>query len=408
MKNMIKLALPTFLILSSSALYATNGDLMIGQGAKSRAMGGVGVAKGFGADSGLANPALVTSVRHSEFTGALTFFMPNVEFDSNDMDPDTSGNNFSAIPEFAYARSVGAFGIGIQASGVAGMGVDYDGLTGTTNDNGAFDMQTNLQLFKVALPVALEVYPSVSIGVAPVLEIGSLQMNYMTPTGESDNPSSSSSALGYEVGAAYDDGTYAIGVVYKSEIELSYADNIANAAADFNLPIVSNNLTQPAEYGIGLSYRYHRNILAADYRLVSWSDAQGYADFGWKDQDIFAIGYQYKFEKATLRLGFNYAESPIVEQDGSSREGAAKNFFNLAGFPAIVEQHYTAGFGYNFNQALELNGAFVYAPQVKKSYDISAMSGAMGYPTPASADVKHSQFGLTFGLSYKFLSYDFL
>ncbi len=404
MKNIIKLAFPTFLILSSSALYATNGDLMIGQGAKSKAMGGVGVAKSFGADSGLANPALVTSVRHSEITGSLTFFMPSVEFDSNGMDSDSSGSDFSLIPEFAYARSIGNFGVGIQASGVAGMGVDYDGLTGTADDNGAFDMQTQLQLFKIAIPIALEVYPSVSIGVSPVLEIGSLEMNYMSPTGKSDNPSSGSSALGYEVGAAYDDGTYAIGVVYKSEIELSYADNIANAAADFGVAIPSGNkLTQPAEYGVGISYRYHRNILAADYRLVSWSDAQGYADFGWKDQDIFAIGYQYKFEKATLRLGFNYAESPIVEQNGNTYQGAAMNFFNLAGFPAIVEQHYTAGLGYNFSQGLEFNGALIYAPQEKNSFDISAMSGAMGYPTPASADVKHSQFGLTFGLSYKFL-----
>jgi len=405
MKNIIKLALPTFLLLSSSALYATNGDLMIGQGAKSRAMGGVGVAKSFGADSALANPALITSVRHSEVTGSLTFFMPDVEFGANDFDSRASGSDLSFIPEFAYARSVGDFALGIQASGVAGMGVDYDGLTGKANDNGAFDMQTELQLFKIAIPLAVEFYPNMSVGVAPVVEIGSLQMNYMTPSGASDNPQSNSSALGYEIGVAYDDGTYAIGAVYKSEIELSYSNNISQAVSDFGLASITSGdtLTQPSEYGVGISYRYHRNTLSADYRLIAWSDAKGYADFGWKDQDVFALGYEYKFEKASLRLGFNYSESPIVEQNGNTYDGAAKNFFNLAGFPGIVEQHYTAGFGYNFRKDLEFNGALIYAPQVKESYNISGMSGALGFPTPAEADVAHSQLGVTLAVSYKFL-----
>lgn len=404
MKNSIKLILPTFLLLSSSALYATNGDLMIGQGAKSRAMGGVGIAEQFGADSGLANPALITAIEHSEVTGSLTFFMPDVELGANDMDSHSSGSDLNFIPEFAYARSIGAFAVGIQASGVAGMGVDYDGLTGQSNDNGAFDMQTELQLFKIALPIAVEILPHFSLGVAPVLEIGSLEMNYMTNTGPSDNPSSSSSALGFEVGAAYDDGTYAIGAVYKSEIELSYADNISQAAGDFGLPLSSGDtLTQPAEFGVGVSYRYHKHTLAADYKLIAWSDAEGYADFGWKDQDVFALGYEYKFEKASLRLGFNYAESPIVEQNGNTYAGAATNFFNLAGFPAIVEQHYTAGFGYDFTKDLEFNGALIYAPEIKESFNISGMSQALGYPTPASADVKHSQLGLTLAVSYKFL-----
>lgn len=400
MRKLTKVTLASFIALGSTSLFATNGDLMIGQGAKSRAMGGVGVAKSFGADSALANPALITSVQHSEATGTLTFFMPDVTFGANERNAHTSQSDLSFIPEFAYARSFEDFSLGIQASGVAGMGVDYDGLTGKANDNGAFDMQTQLQLFKIAVPLALKVLPDVSLGLVPVLEMGSLEMNYMTQNGASQNPKSSSSGFGFEVGAAYDDGTYALGAVYKSEIELSYADTISSATKAFGLVSIGSGdtLTQPEEFGIGVSYKYHTNTLAADYRLIRWGSAKGYSDFGWRDQNVFALGYERVFDGATLRLGYNYAQSPIQEQDGTLYDGAAKNFFNLAGFPGIVEQHYSAGFGYKIAKDVDLDGAFIFAPQAKESFDISAMGQGA-----TTAKVKHSQMGVTLALSYTFL-----
>jgi len=48
MKKTIKLAVVAALALGATSAFATNGDVMIGQGAKSRAMGGVGIAKAFG------------------------------------------------------------------------------------------------------------------------------------------------------------------------------------------------------------------------------------------------------------------------------------------------------------------------------------------------------------------------
>ncbi len=403
MKALIKFSIFTLLTLCSSTLHATNGDSMIGQGAKSRAMGGVGIAINFGANSGIANPALIASAKQSEITGAITLFNPDVKYEANDMGAHSSGNELSYIPELAYIRTIGTAAIGIQATCVAGMGVDYNGLHGTSNDNGALNLQTDLRLFKLAIPIAVKLHPNFSLGLAPVLEGGSLQINYVTPAGASDNPVSTSYAMGYEVGAVYGDDTFTFGMVYKSAIDLSYSNNLANAAADFGLVISSGNkLTQPEEYGIGASYKYDRNTFAIDYKYVSLGDADGYSNLGWKDQEVFALGYQYDWDKISLRLGFNYAESPIVEQDGSTYQGAATNFFNLGGFPAIIEHHYTAGFGYRFNRKLEFNGAIVYAPEAKKAYNISAMSEAMGLDTPATAIVRHSQIGFTLALNYKF------
>ncbi|MBD3801478.1 MAG: hypothetical protein IE886_08610, partial [Campylobacterales bacterium] len=102
-------------------------------------------------------------------------------------------------------------------------------------------------------------------------------------------------------------------------------------------------------------------------------------------------------------------------------DGAVKNFFNLAGFPAVVESHVTAGGTYSFSKMLSVDAAFVYAPEVSFSYDTSAMGQGLAYnmvlqnggtPTDAanaagatqnsSADVKHSQRGVTVQLNYAF------
>ena len=405
MKYSIKLSVSTFLILSSTALFATNGDLMIGQGAKSVSMGGVGIAKSFGSDSGIANPALISSVQHSEISANVTVFMPDVKFGAFGFDKRSSTSDLSFIPEFSYVRNLNAWAIGVQASGVAGMGVDYDNTFNTANDNGSFNMQTELQLFKIAIPISYKLFKGLSIGVEPVIQLGSLQMNYMKGNGEmSNNPKSSSTGLGFEIGAAYAYNGWTIGAVYKSEIEMSYANNISSALNDFEIGSIASGdtLTQPSEYGVGISYVYHHNTIAFDYKVISWSSASGYSDFNWQDQSVFAIGYQHIFSKLALRVGYNYAQSPISEQNSATYDGSALNYFNLVGFPGIVEQHITFGLGYDFSKALSLDAAFVYSPEVKESYDITAMSSAIGYPSPASADVTHSQSSFTAGVTYKF------
>ncbi len=69
----------TTLTLLSTSLYATNGDHLIGIGAKSLGMGGVGIAISHGAESALANPALITGVQNKEVSFGGTIFMPDVE-----------------------------------------------------------------------------------------------------------------------------------------------------------------------------------------------------------------------------------------------------------------------------------------------------------------------------------------
>ena len=166
MKRTIKLAVVAALALGTTSAFATNGDIMIGQGAQSRAMGGVGIAKSFGASSGLANPALLSSVKSSEFTAGITAFMPDIDVRSTNNLTASGGAvvigagaqskaDLSYIPELYYAKRINKNLVyGITIAGVAGMGMDSDGTTAATANVNR--MTTNLQLMKIAVPVSYQ------------------------------------------------------------------------------------------------------------------------------------------------------------------------------------------------------------------------------------------------------------
>ena len=449
MKKTIKLAVVAALALGATSAFATNGDVMIGQGAKSRAMGGVGIAKSFGAESGLANPAMIASVEKSEATLVVTAFAPNVSFKSNTAASaqgstaastySSSTANFSVIPEIAYATRINDnLVVGLSISGTAGMGTDYGQVPfSAVGDNGAFKMKTTLELMKVAVPVSYSV-GGFTAGVAAVMQYGTLQMSHMydqdgnkstntATTGFAllDEGISSDVGYGLEVGASYDMKSIVkgltLGAVYKSKIGMTYKNTISSSINAFGGAVKTgvnsgDNLDQPEERGLGLSYTITQNTIAIDYKNIAWADAAGYGDFGWENQDVYALGYEYATKKFAVRLGYNYAKNPITEQDGSTGAGnaaygnAVKNFFNLSGFPGVIETHYTIGGSYAISDVLSFDGSFIYAPEVEVSYDTTGMTyGIMEADTvgsytgeTSSSEVKHSQMALTLAMSYKF------
>ena len=423
--------------IASSMLMATNGDLMLGDGAKATGMGGVGIAVSHGAESAYANPAMIKDVKNSEFSGYVTYFTPDVQF-ASDAGSDTMGNTAvpayassaadkSFIPGFSYVhRNNENIVWGISLAGTAGMGTDYEK---ASPQSGAFSMQTQLNIAKISVPVAYTT-GDLTVAVAPILQYSTLKINYATPAGASDNKQDSSVGLGMTAGLAYDVGDLTLGALYKSKIEANYKDNISAALRDFGMTSITSgdNLDQPAEMGVGAAYKIGNSTLAADFKRVQWANAAGYKDFGWENQNILSVGYQYATPTWAIRAGYNHGKSPIAELDGSATPSgsnfvnAGTNFFNLSGFPAIVEEHFTVGADYAINKKLDLSLAFVYSPEVTESFNTTAMSAGMAYngalqqgagqaqagaaaqaaSTGSTANVKHSQQALTVGATYKF------
>jgi len=432
MKQKIQLALSGAILLSSTTLLATNGSNLIATGSASRAMGGTGIGVAHGAENGLANAALISSVKNREVSFGGMFFMPkvkntdsiNLDFSQggtveapnigDDSGSATSDSDLNVIPEVSVAQKMSEnFYLGIGIWGTAGLGVDYRG-----DNSGQMDMVTNLQLMQFALPMSYKKH-GLSIGFAPVLQYGALDINYkmssnlqkafyMQQTGSlpAQDPEdkivgagmAQDLKMGYDLGIAYQIDGLTLGAMYKSQIDMNYKDVLTNAIGAMGVNYTNEELSTPAEIGVGISYTIKGNTFAVDYKKIKWSDAKGYQDFDWEDQNVLAIGYEYTTKKYSIRFGYNHAKSPISEQtvgvkNSAGLDGGLVNTFNTLGFPGIIETHYTVGGSLEIMPNTKVALAYVYAPQTTITY-----KNFLNQPTTT----KHKQNSISFDLVYDF------
>ncbi|MBA4136846.1 MAG: aromatic hydrocarbon degradation protein [Opitutus sp.] len=142
-----------------------------------------------------------------------------------------------------------------------------------------------------------------------------------------------------------------------------------------------NNFEWPAMFGAGLAYRPNeRWLIVADVRAIFWENvmqqfamtftASGAASNGsfagqslnavlfqnWEDEYVFQIGAAYQAtDRLTLRFGGNFSSDPIPDR-----------YLNCL-FPATIEQHLTAGFGWKFDERSSVDFSATYGFEVGKT-----------------------------------------
>ena len=176
-------------------------------------------------------------------------------------------------------------------------------------------------------------------------------------------------------------------------MEMNFDDQFTKATAPFGLDLASGDkLEQPEEYGVGIGYVTGAHTFAFDYKKAKWSEASGYSDFGWEDADIYIFGYEYAQNNWAVRAGYNYSSSVVVDN-----VDPRLNFFNLLGFPATAEKHYTVGGTYEFSKGFSVDLAYVYQAENVETFDISSLMG------PGSTiEAGHREDSISFQLNYKF------
>ncbi|WP_019895647.1 OmpP1/FadL family transporter [Hydrogenovibrio halophilus] len=428
----------------STPVLATNGDNLIGLGAQSRALGGTGTAAYFGSENALINPSLIGKGQGTEFVIGGTLFKPDVKADTNVSDmtgqrtyfSQTSDADTNIIPEVSLSTRLSdhwTFGLGIFGS--AGMGTDYRDNAGYddvdasagVNGNGSalFNGYSNLQLMKFAPSLAYN-NDRWGVGFAPVIQYGALDINYKsysaatTDVSNVGNGMSSDIGFGFNLGGHFDiTPDFTVALAYQSAIDMEYKDQISVAAGGFGLNF-DDNLEQPAEIKVGAAYTIGNLMLTADAKQIRWGQANGYKDFNWDDQNVFGIGAKYTRSNYWVGVGYNYGEDPIDKAGTGSTgdtpatggmagyQAQAVDLFNNHFFPAMVEQHFTFGGGYQLTKNLALDGAIVYAPERSKTVDTGVVSSALGSSFASTADagteheVTHSQIGYTVSLRMNF------
>ncbi|MBW2327431.1 MAG: outer membrane protein transport protein, partial [Deltaproteobacteria bacterium] len=170
-------------------------------------------------------------------------------------------------------------------------------------------------------------------------------------------------------------------------------------------------MESPQQVGFGIAYDFFETglVLEADVKWINWSNADGYQDFDWDDQTVFAIGAQYKAtDKLVLRAGYNYAKNPVNEHNnfngttmttvqGTTMPTYYYETFRIIGFPAIVEHHITLGIGYKFTDAFSLDLGFVYAFENTMTETGTDFAGF-----PVELESTLSETSLDFGLTWRF------
>jgi len=375
--------------------YATNGDNLIGVGPTSRAMGGTGIAAPQDAISAIfSNPAALSQLQGSQFNFAGTVFAPTVK--ATVLAPSGGGmpGNWNAESQDA-AYAIPAIGLstpvnekvtfGIAAYGVSGMGVDY-------RNKDPMDTNTKVSVMKFVPAVA---YKSGNLSYGAGLDIDYQAADF--GSGLSHNY-----AMGLRLGAAYEYNEWAFGLTYVTpqnvEHKRIYDFDSAGAIDDLKLE-------NPAQYGAGLAYKgLDKWLLSADMKYVDWANADGYSDFDWESQTVFALGVQNKTtDKLTLRAGWNYGKSPVKEHQnfnsmgntdvqGTSMSTFGYEYFRVIGFPGVTEHHLTLGAGYEFSPKFALN--LGYKRALAKTIKETDSSGTITLESELSEDAY--DIGLTF------------
>ena len=382
-------------LITSASLYATNGDNLIGLGAKSRSMGGTDIAVSHGAESILSNGAMITSVEKTEITFGGFMFLPTMKTDLTATgiltgEGSQSAADFNGIPEVSIVRKMNDnLWVGIGMFGAAGMGVDYRDTQGGTGNLG---MVTSLLLFKFAMPVAYK-KSGFTASVVPVIGWSLLDINYAAPFtanfGAVGGGLAQTFSISGNLGISYDFGEVGIdgltfGAIFNGPLKMSFSDVISHATEPFAVAGVfdkafGDDLEQPAEYGVGFSYTKGPHTVGFDYKFVNWADAAGYGDFGWENGNVFAAGYRYETDKYAVRMGYNYGKS-VVQNDPAGKTdktAAGLNLLNVLGFPGTAEHHLTMGGTYKFTEMFSIDVGLVYQVESELEVDVGGLADVL-------------------------------
>ncbi|NQU41126.1 MAG: outer membrane protein transport protein [Lentisphaerae bacterium] len=381
MRKALVIALVGFMIVGAGSALATNGDNLMGVGAVSRGMGGVGIAMPQDSVSAVFNnPAALAACPcgvQSESVFGATIFAPNPSAKITLPTPTgpvtlegSSGGQAFVIPAVGVTMSLSdSWRMGVGAYGVSGMGTDYRDqkwdLDGDPSNGYEGDLYTKLEVMKFVGMASCQVSDSLALGAALNGSYNSLDL---------EQGSAHDYGLGGQFGALLNLGAVSIGAAYTTP-EKSTHRNVYNFDAFMGDSDQDDLvLESPASYGVGVAVTPAQTlVIEVDAKYLDWANAKGYQDFDWESQWVFAIGAQVQAtEKVTVRCGYNYGKNPVVEHNGWDPMGVTSvqgnpvptfgyEMLRTVGFPAIVESHATVGLSVRAADNMSLHLGYMHA-----------------------------------------------
>jgi long-chain fatty acid transport protein len=406
----------------ASPAYATNGMSLEGYGAKSASMGGASMAYDIGNSGMMGNPATLGLRKEGNNFGiGVTVLQPdvNASIPAYGLSSDSQGTSY-VMPSISFIRKDGDFTYGVGVFAQGGMGTDYSGTSFLSGGTGLPQM-SQVGFGRVMFPLAYQVNKELTVAaqVDYVWSSMDLQMLQMDPQGNGgyvnvkDNSDytgqMTGSGFAFNLGAVYKfNEEFSMGAVYRSQSNIGdlkgsgtltpFMGGMSPGAVPANYSVV--DFQWPETFGLGMAWNISPEFMVvADIKQLMWSKtmanftlntevpAFGMAQSAsmpqnWSDQTVFSLGGQYKITPdIALRMGYNYGANPVPSDTLNPL------------FPAIVEQHFTFGAGWQIDKANSLAIAFTYAPAVTQT---------MTNPTAPPIEMSHSQTLWRLNYAYSF------
>ncbi len=407
------------------AAHATEGYFQHGISARSKAMGGAGVADTRDAFGAALNPAGAIDAGNM-FQANLSLFSPNRHFRGTGQGfvPQgdfKSGQNYFPVPGFAYSHQFSdTFGFALTAVGNGGMNTTWkQNLANPVCGTGPFPAPTgvfcggktgvNLSQLLVAASFAYKIGDVLTLGVAPVLAVHQFKARGLAafspftidPANLTNNGNDYSAGFGTRFGFQIDTGgPLRLAGTYEPEINMGRFDKYRGLFADggdFNIP---KNLT------LGVSVDATPDFTVNfDYRRISYQSVgsignsssiprpfgfSGGPGFGWHNVDAFKFGAEWRqSDQWTWRAGFIRNNNPIKPESVT---------LNILA-PGVQKTHFTGGFEYNPANRNSFEFAFMYSPTAKVSGIEVTPQGANPFNT---IELRMRQWEATIGWKYKF------
>jgi long-chain fatty acid transport protein len=454
-RHLRRLCVITLLITPFSA-YATNGYFLIGYGAKSRGMGGVGVAYGQDGIAAAANPAAMADVdidgaMRIDFGGEL--FLPKRSMthssDTLGNTDEESGSNLFVIPSMgAIYKFNRKLTMGFAFIG-NGANTRYDqtvpGKPNCVNGNspegvGSYFFNFNCNADSQTVGVNLlqaQMLPSVAYNVTKTQTIGaSLAIGIQSfrayglgafqdlgfagegATGTSDNGNDWSYGAGVRLGwlGKFLDKRLTLGANYSSRVYMTKFDKYDTLFAE------QGSFDIPENFALGAAFKVTPKItLVGDIQRILYNDITSVSNPGPNAEDPTdlnplcpgvdtpncllggddGMGFGWK-NQTVYKIGLNYDYNPAWSFRAGYNHGTGviKNDQVLFNFlaPAVTEDHLTLGASYRPNKNMEWS--FNYQHAFEKT-----IKGTTAYTNlaPGEDNGAISMYINTFGVSFAYM-----
>jgi long-chain fatty acid transport protein len=310
---------------------------MIGVTATQWGMAGAVVAAPQDAGTIMSNPAGLAELGMKEVRFDMGFGLLNPPRKANNYESDS---DYYLIPSGAVAFNVNdRLYLGMGMAGLSGMGVDFPDTAATT---GSQAVVTTKQFYKIAPGFGFRVNDKLSVGAALNIDYQSLALSNPMYT----LPQNQVYGFGVTAGLIYKlNDRLQVGAAWVSKQNMDEFKWNTSAGA-FEMA-----MDGPQQFSLGLAFKPVPGLLIeADVKHIQFGDVldsiavsrpAAYAgpipasfNFGWEDQTVFALGVQKEINpKTTVRVGFNYGESPIGPEDVKNNIGSL----------AVTEKHVSLG-----------------------------------------------------------------